>query len=79
MKLLWKVINIFMCADTYTFIHIHIHIHICTMGEEGEEEGDKPNHVTTDSLRSASGLLKLNSFIKFEESATCCSLDLFSN
>ena len=26
MKLLWKVINIFMRADTYTFIHIHIHI-----------------------------------------------------
>ena len=28
MKPLWKVINIYMCADTYTFKHIHIHIHI---------------------------------------------------
>ena len=85
MTLLWKVIDIFMCADTYTFkhIHIHIYIHTYTLGEEGEEYWDKLNHVTTDSFRSASGLLKLSSFIRhrewLEESGTCCSLDLFSN
>ena len=28
MKPLWKVINIYTCADTYTFIHIHVHIYI---------------------------------------------------
>ena len=28
MKLLWKVINIYMCAYTCIFIHIHIHVHI---------------------------------------------------
>ena len=29
--------------------HTHIHIHICIymLVEEGEEGGDKPNHVTT--------------------------------
>ena len=27
MKLLWKVINKNMCADTCTFIHIHIHVY----------------------------------------------------
>ena len=53
MKTLWKVINMYTCADTYTFIHIHvrthIHIHIHThlyiyifiLVEEGEEGGDK--------------------------------------
>ena len=30
MKPLWKVINIYMCADTYTFKHIHIHTHTYT-------------------------------------------------
>ena len=66
MKQLWKVINIFMCADTYSVIHIHIHIHrhinwhiyrhthihIFILVEEREEGGDKSSHVTTDSLRS---------------------------
>ena len=73
MKLLWKVINIFMCADAYIFIHIHIHSHtfiyiyIYILVEEGKEGEDKPNHVTTDSLCSASGLLKLNSLIRHSE------------
>ena len=90
MKLLWKVINVYMCAYTYIFfhtdtrIHIHVQVHVrvrvrvrvrvsvfvlaccccCRCGflwmlcvvvvvvEEGEEGGEKPNHVTTDSLRS---------------------------
>ena len=41
-----------MCAFTYIFNQIHIHMHIHILVEEGEEGGDKPNHVTTDSLRS---------------------------
>ena len=49
-----------MCAFTYIFnqihihiyIHIHIHKHIFILLEEGEEGGDKPNHVTTDSRQS---------------------------
>ena len=56
MKKLWKAINIFIYADTYTLIHIHIHIHIYIhiymLVEEGEEGRDKQNLVTTDSLRS---------------------------
>ena len=54
MKPLWKVINIYTCADTYTFIQIHIHIHmymyIYILVEEGEEGRDKPNHVTLRSV-----------------------------
>ena len=64
MKPLWKVINIYTCADTYTFIHIHVrthththihtHIHIHTyiyiLVEDGEEGGDKSNHVTLRSV-----------------------------
>ena len=30
MKPLWKVMNIYTCPDTYTFIHIHIHTHTYT-------------------------------------------------
>ena len=50
MKPLWKVINKNTCADTYTFIHIHAHVHIYILVEEGEEGGDKPNHVTLRSV-----------------------------
>ena len=53
-----------MCAFTYVFNQIHIHvyiyiyihryiyIYICKniLVEEGEEGGDKPNHVTLRSV-----------------------------
>ena len=51
MKLLWKVINIYMCAYTYIFIHIHIHIH---------------TNINI-YMYIYSGLLKLNSFIRQSE------------
>ena len=46
-------------------MHIHIHIYIYILVEEGEEGGDKPNHVTLRSVPQ--GLLKLNSFIRHSE------------
>ena len=48
------------CADTHIHIHIHILFHIFMyiyifiyiyiLVEEGEEGGDKPNHVTFRSV-----------------------------
>ena len=69
MKPLWKVINIYTCADTYTFIHIHVHIHIYIhiqihihiLMEEGEEERKR---IEQSSSLFPSGQLKTNSFIR---------------
>ena len=124
MKPLWKVINIYMCADTYTctytykytYTYIYTYTYTCTctststctgtctcafacacacvrgrVGREGEWwwVGRWVSMcwfvcvcwcVLCVLIPSA---VSLNSFIRhsecLEESATCCSLDLFSN
>ena len=38
------------CGQKKKHIHIHIHIFISILVEEGEEGGDKPNHVTLRSV-----------------------------